>query len=73
MVLTKDDLQDWNSHPVTKEIFKGHDRSLIELSQQSCMKPSADETAMATAFSEGVAEGVNSLKDAYEILVEDTE
>lgn len=73
MVLTKEDLQDWNSHPVTKAIFGCIDVSLIELRQESCMSATCDETAMKTAKNEGIAEGVNSLKDAYEILEEDVE
>jgi hypothetical protein len=73
MVLTKQDLQDWNSHPVTKMIFAGIKDSLVELKAESCMCRAADETAMKTAFNEGVAEGISSLSEAYEILEEDSE
>jgi hypothetical protein len=72
MVITPQDLQDWNSNPVTKAIFAGIENSLQELKQQSCMCSTADETAMKTAYSEGIAEGINSLKEAYEILEEDS-
>ena len=73
MVLTKEDLQDWNSHPVTRQIFKGIAASLVELKQESCLRPTSDETAMKTAKNEGIAEGINSLLDACEILEEDAE
>lgn len=73
MILTKEELQDWNSHPVTKAIFEGIGTSLNELKSESCMCSSADETAMKTAFNEGVAEGINSLKDAYELIEEGCE
>ena len=71
MVITKEDLQDWNSHPVTKAIFEGISESLAELKQESCMRPTSDETAMKTAFNEGVAEGISSLRDGYLILEDD--
>jgi hypothetical protein len=73
MALTKQDLQDWNSHPVTKAIFSGIKDSLAELRAESCLCKTADETAMKTAKNEGIAEGINSLTEAYEILVEDSE
>jgi len=73
MVLTKQELQDWNQHPVTKAIFAGIDASLIELKQESCLSATCDETAMKTAKNEGIAEGINSLKDAYELLEEGVE
>lgn len=73
MVITKQELKDWNSHPVTKAIFAGIDASLVELRSESCIMPSCDETAMKVAFNDGVAEGINSLKDGYEILEGDAE
>ena len=72
-VLTKQDLQDWNSNPVTRQIFEGIDASLIELRDQSCMCATSDETAMRVAKNEGIAEGINSLKDAYLLMWEDSE
>lgn len=73
MVLTKEDLQDWNSHPVTKAIFEGIEGSLVELKQESCLRATCDETAMLTAKNEGIAEGINSLREGYLILEEDAE
>ena len=73
MVLTKADLQDWNSNPVTKAIFAGIKESLAELRAESCLCKTADETAMKTAQNEGRAEGIGCLIEAYEILVEDSE
>ena len=72
-VITPQDLQDWNSNSVTKAIFAGIEDSLQELRQESCLRSTADETAMATAKNEGIAEGINSLKEAYEILEEDSQ
>lgn len=73
MVLTKADLKDWNSNPVTKAIFEGLDDSLKELKNESCMRPTSDETAMMVALNEGIAQGINSIRDAFEILEEDSE
>ena len=72
MVITPEDLKDWGSHPVTKAIFKEVDNSLLELSRSSCLCATADETAMKTAYNEGIAEGIASFKEAYEILEEDS-
>ena len=71
MVITLQDLKDWNSNPVTKAIFKGIENSLNELKDEPCIYSTVDETAMKAAFKEGVKEGINSLKEAYEILEED--
>ena len=73
MVLTKEDLQGWNSHPVTKAIFAGINESLVELSKESCLRSTSDETAMKVSFNEGIAEGINSLKEGYQLLEEDSE
>lgn len=72
-VLTKQDLQDWNSHPVTIAIFKDINEQLVELSKESTLRLTADETAMATAKNEGIKEGAGSLKEAYELLLEASE
>ncbi len=48
-------------------------KELGELKIESCMCATSDETAMKVAFNEGVAQGVNSLTDAYEILQEGAE
>ena len=71
--ITPQDLQDWNSNPVTKAIFAGIENSLQELRQESCLRSTADETAMTAARHEGIAEGINSIKEAYEILEEDSQ
>ena len=65
MAITPQDLQDWNSNPVTKLIFTGIDESLQELRAESCLRATADETAMRASFVEGLTEGINALKDAY--------
>lgn len=73
MVLTKQDLAEWNSHPVTKAIFKEIDSQIVVVSMESVVKDTADQTAMQAARNEGVIEGAQALKDAYEFLVEDLE
>lgn len=73
MAITKQDLADWNSHPVTKAIFKQIDAQIFEVSIESVVKETADQTAMQAARNEGVIEGAQSLKEAYEILEEDSE
>lgn len=73
MVLTKQDLQDWNSHPVTKVIFKQVHDLIIEVSQRSCLRDTCDQTAMQVARDEGFVEGIGAIKETYEALEEDSE
>ena len=73
MEITKADLKDWNSHPVTKVILSQVKKQLVELASESTLRSTVDETAMETAKQQGIIEGANSLLEAYEILSEDTE
>ena len=72
MTITPQDLSDWSANPVTKEIFANIDESLKELRSTSCLCKTADETALRVAFNEGIAEGIQSLKDGFELLEEDS-
>jgi len=73
MTLTKEDLNEWNNHPVTQAIFKDIHESLIELQAEPVVKDTADQTAMQAVRNQGQAEGINSLLDAYEIALEEAE
>ena len=73
MVLTKADLQDWNSHPVTKAIFKTIEEQIEGYQNESTLYDTVDETALQTARKEGVIEGARAVLDAYEIVLEETE
>ena len=69
-VLTKRDLQEWNSHPVTIAVFKEVDSELKELSNASPLRDTCDATAMRAAEIEGLFQGANAFKEAYEVLKE---
>ena len=69
-VLTKQDLQDWNNHPVTKQIFKEVHDQILAVKDESVVKETCGQTAMQAARNEGVIEGANLLKEAYEVLEE---
>ena len=73
MAITPQDLQDWNSNPVTKAIFAQIDESLEELRLESPLRSTVDLTAMTAAKNEGIAEGIQSLKYGFELLEEDSE
>lgn len=73
MILTKEDLHDWNSHVVTKEIFKKIKEAMGELAVESVLMTTVDETAMRAAKNEGVLEGANALLDSYEVALEEAE
>ena len=73
MVLTKADLQDWNSHPVTKAIFKTIEEQIEGYQNESTLYATVDETALQTARKEGVIEGARAVLDAYEMVLEETE
>ena len=70
MLITKEDLQDWNSHPVTKAIFKQVHDLTVEVSQRSCLRDTCDQTAMQVARNEGFIEGIGAIKETYEDLEE---
>ena len=73
MVLTKADLQDWNSHPVTRAIFKTVEEQIEAYQDQTTLYATVDETALQTARKEGVIEGARALLDAYEIVLQEAE
>ncbi len=73
MVLTKADLQDWKSHPVTRAIFKQIEEQIQSASSESCMMKTVDETALKTAFKEGTIVGANALLEAYQDTLEEAE
>ena len=73
MILTKQDLQEWNSHPVTKAIVEEIKRAQQESREQSTLMPTADETAQRTAKKEGFIEGVTAFLDAYEYVLDEAD
>lgn len=73
MTLTKADLQEWNSHPVTKAIFKLTQEQSDLLAQESTLRDTADQTAMQTARNEGQREGIEAFAEAYEIALEEAD
>ena len=73
MVLTKQDLQDWNSNPVTQQILKEIEAAAIALKGESSLRDTADKTAMQTAFNEGMLEGVRVLQETYDDALEASE
>lgn len=73
MVITKKDLEDWNSHPVTIAIFKQVKEQINELNLESVLRSTVDATAMKAAYNDGQAAGAEALLEAYENLEEDSE
>ena len=73
MVLTKQDLQDWNSHPVTIKVMSEIDNAITEAAMASVVRDTVDQTAMQAAYQEGMIEGAKILKETYEELLEDSE
>jgi hypothetical protein len=73
MVLTKQDLQDWNSNAVTQQILKEIEAAAIALKGESSLRDTVDQTAMQTAYNEGMLEGVRILSETYEDALEGSE
>lgn len=73
MVITNEDLADWNSHPVTIAIFKQVKVEVDLLNAESVLCPTVDQTAMKAAYNDGKAAGAEAMLEAYEILEEDSE
>jgi nicotinate-nucleotide pyrophosphorylase len=68
-VLTKQDLQDWNSHPVTRAISKKLEEQCNDVRSESCLRETCDQTAMQAARNEGMIEGIEMLNEAYEDML----
>jgi hypothetical protein len=73
MLLTKADLQDWNSHPVTKAVFKQVKEEIESARSESSMMDTVDQTALRTAFKEGLIEGAEALLMGYETVLAEAE
>lgn len=73
MVLTKQDLQEWNSHPVTQQIFKELEDSVTNLRMESVIRDTVDQTAMQASYNDGMKDGVALLKEHYYGILEDSE
>jgi hypothetical protein len=65
MVITKDDLKDWSSNPVTKEIFKRVAEAKTEVAEQTAIRDTADQTAMQASFNSGWVKGADAITDAF--------
>lgn len=72
-VLTKQDLQDWNSHPVTRALAKRLEEQIKEIQSESCLRDTCDQTAMQVARNEGMVEGVDAMNEVYEDMLSEAE
>jgi len=70
MVITKAELADWNSHPVTKEIFREIEAAKIEIMYRNKVEATADETAMRAAEDKGIVQGMECIQDAFGFIEE---
>ncbi len=73
MVITKQDLQDWHSNPVTKAIASKLEQQVKDVRSESCLRETCDQTAMQTARNEGTIEGIDALNEVYEDMLEGAE
>jgi hypothetical protein len=65
MTLTKEDLQDWNSNQVTKEIHRRIAEARKMVAEDSPIKDTADQTAMQSSYNNGWIEGADAVTDAF--------
>lgn len=72
-VLTKQDLQDWNSNPVTRAISKKLEEQVQDVKSESCLRDTCDQTAMQVARNEGTIEGIDALNEVYEEMLAEAE
>lgn len=72
-VLTKQDLQEWNSHPVTRAISKKLEEQVQDVKFESCLRDTCDQTAMQVAHIEGTVEGIAMLNEVYEDMLSEAE
>ena len=69
-VITKQDLQDWSSNPVTRAISKKLEEQVKDIKSESCLRDTCDQTAMQVARNEGTVEGVEALNEVYADMLE---
>jgi len=72
-VITKQDLQDWSSNPVTRAISKKLEEQVKYMKSESCLRDTCDQTAMQVARNEGTVEGVEALNEVYADMLEEAE
>jgi hypothetical protein len=65
MVLTKADLNDWKSNPVTKEIQRRIAEARQMVAESSPIRDTADQTAMQSSYNNGWIEGADAVSDAF--------
>ena len=73
MTLTKQDLQDWNSNPVTQAIFKEVKAEIQKINAESVLSETCDQTAMKAAYNDGMVTGAESFIEVYEDLLAGSE
>lgn len=73
MTLTKQDIQDWHSNPVTQAVIKNLEQQCIDVKSESCLKDTCDQTAMQAARNEGQIEGIEMLNEIYFTMLEESE
>lgn len=71
--LTKQDLQDWHSNPVTQAISKLLTEQSNEIKSDSCLRDTTDQTAMQVAYNEGQISGLDLINEAYDELLSGAE
>lgn len=69
MAITKQDLQEWNSHPVTRAISKMLEQQCTDVRSESCLRDTCDQTAMQAARNEGTIEGIDAINEVYEEML----
>ncbi len=65
----KADFQQWKTSPVTKLFLEHAAEAQEDLTGQSCIRDTADQTAMQVARNEGFCEGVDALGDFIEDMM----
>lgn len=59
--MNKADFQEWKTNEVTKEFLEHTLAAQQEIRESSCLRDTADQTAMQAARNEGFCEGVAAL------------
>ena len=67
-MITKEELSDWNSHPVTKAVMEEVNRAVDTMRERSTLRETADLTAQDTAKKEGFIEGATAFIDAFQYI-----
>ena len=58
--------QEWQNNDITKSILSDIEEAIAATREESAVRDTVDQTAMATSYNEGFIDGIQAFKDSIE-------